>query len=91
MAKSSSLPVSANFDKVRKCPVDDFWKLLSSGRSRWVDSGRDEWSRVGARTESLRDMAKDSGRGFPDGDREPSNGENIFSTLCDCGHCFKFL
>ena len=73
MAKSSSVLVSANLDRVRRWPVDDFWKLLSSGRSRWIDSGREEWSRVGARTESFRDMAKESGRGLPVGETEPSN------------------
>jgi hypothetical protein len=75
MAKSSSFASSANLERVRRCPVEDFWKLLSSGRSRWTDSGREEWSRVGARTESCRDTASESGRGLAVGEEGPSKGE----------------
>lgn len=84
MVKSSSVADSANLDSVRKCPVDDFCMLCSAGRSRWVDSGREEWSRVGARIESCREMAIDSGRGLEGGELDPSKGAcRMLSTLCD--------
>jgi hypothetical protein len=39
---------------------------------------------VGARTESAREMARESGRGLDGGDMGPSYGAcRMFSTLCD--------
>ena len=90
MLKSSSLAESANFESVRRWPVADFCRLCKTGFSRCVDSGREEWSRAGARIESAREMAMDSGRGFEVGDvgdlgeLGPSKGwYRVFSTLCD--------
>jgi|SRR5690242_2120250 len=87
MLKSSSLAESANLESVRRWRVDDFCRLCKTGFSRWVDTGRDEWSRAGARTESAREMARDSGRGLKVGEvgeLGPSNGCcRMFSTLCD--------
>lgn len=68
MLKSSSLPESANLESVRRCPVADFCRLWRTGFSRCVERGRDEWSRAGARIESAREMAIDSGRGFDGGE-----------------------
>lgn len=84
MVKSSSDAVSANLDNVRRWPVDDFWKRWSSGRSRWaLLRGRTVCSRVGARTESAREIAMESGRGFAGGEPDPSNELNrTGSTLC---------
>jgi hypothetical protein len=63
----------ANLDRVRRWPVDDLLMVCSSGFSRCVETvGRAEWSRVGARIESEREMAMESGRGFAGGEMEPS-------------------
>lgn len=87
MLNSSSLAESANLERVRRWPVADFCRLCKTGFSRCVDRGREEWSRAGARIESAREMAIDSGRGFDGGDvgeLGPSKGwYRIFSTLCD--------
>lgn len=87
MLKSSSLAESANLESVRRWRVDDFCRLCRTGFSRWVETGRAEWSRAGARTESAREMARDNGRGFDVGEvgeLGPSKGCcRMFSTLCD--------
>ena len=70
--KSSPDADSANLESVLRCPVDDLLMVCSSGRSRCVETlGRAEWSRVGARMESEREMAMESGRGFAGGEVEP--------------------
>jgi hypothetical protein len=58
--------------------------LCSAGFSMWVEIGREEWSRIGARIESEREMAMESGRGLEGGEMAPSKGTcRMFSTLCD--------